>query len=99
MKNLKTKIGSSSLVIMAVTLSMLPNMALANPILEGMQNTTAITIAKSIIMAVALFILGGQTVPALMKGDGGEVVKSALGVAVLIGVAVKLKDIIGLFVN
>lgn len=97
MKNLRYTIAAKSLSVTAIALALAPAIAMANPILEGMQNSTAITIAKGLIMVCALLILGGQTIPDLMKGDGGAVVKSALGVAILIGIAVKLKDIIGLF--
>jgi len=68
-----------------------------NPIIQGMTDSAAINIAKGVIMVIALMTLGGQTVPALMEGDGGKVVKSALGVAILVGVAIKLKEFINLF--
>ena len=98
MKKLTKYSGALSVAVIATVLMLAPTLAYAqNPIIEGMKNNTAITIAKAVIMVVALLVLGGQTVPSLMKGEGGEVVKSALGVAILVGIAIKLKDIIDLF--
>jgi Mg2+/Co2+ transporter CorB len=77
-----------------------PELALANLDFSGaIASSEAVGIAKGILGLAIVIIVFSDTLPNILKGQITEALKSMAIVLILVGIAVKLKDIVSALVS
>ena len=84
-----------SVAFLAIMAMLSPELALANlDFSAALASNEAIGIAKGVLGLLIVIIVFSDTIPNIFKGQITEALKSMAVVLILVGIAVKLKDIV-----